>query len=359
MKGHEANPAAGKLALFAPAASRPFGEQVAAALATVLDAHEERAFEDGEHKMRPLVSVRGRDVYVVHSLHGDADQTVNDKLVRLLFFVGALKDASAGRVTTVMPYLAYARKDRRSKPRDPVTTRYVAQLLEAAGVDRVVALDVHNLAAYQNAFRVPAEHLEAAPIFVRHLAPALREEPIVVVSPDAGGIKRADDFRRRLGIVLDRPVPLAFSEKHRSEGIVSGDALVGDVAGKTVIVVDDLISSGTTMARTALACRARGARHVCAVATHAVFAATSGSVLRGDAFDRIIVTDSVPPIRTNDSAFESRVERVSVAGLFAAAISRLHHDGSLTELGSIGAPATARAPDRRPGAVSVDDARKD
>ena len=338
MTVHDVN-ARGGMAVFALAASRSLAVRVAEALAMPLEGHEEREFEDGEHKARPLVSVRGRDVYVVHLLHGDADQTVNDKLVRLLFFIGALKDASAARVTAVVPYLAYARKDRKSKARDPVSTRYVAQLFEAVGVDRVVVLDVHNLAAYQNAFRCGAEHLEAAPLFVRHLAPALQQERVIVVSPDAGGIKRADDFRRRLAVALGGPVDFAFAEKYRSEGVVTGDAFIGDVEGKTAIVVDDLISSGTTMARTALACRGRGARQVYAVASHAVFAAASASVLRSEAFDRIIVTDSVPPARDIDRALEARVERVSVAGLLADAIARLHNGGSLTDLATIGGGA--------------------
>lgn len=149
-----------ELMLFALDASRDFGEAVSRELGTALAAHEEREFEDGEHKSRPLVNVRGRDVYVMQSLYGDAKQSVNDKLCRLLFFLGALRDASAARVTAVVPYLGYARKDRKSKARDPVTTRYVATLFEAVGTDCVVTLDVHNLAAYQNAFRCRTEHLE-------------------------------------------------------------------------------------------------------------------------------------------------------------------------------------------------------
>ena len=165
-----------KLELFALGASRAFGEAVAARLAVALAPHEERDFEDGEHKARPLVSVRGSDVFVIHSLYGDATQSANDKLVRLLFFIGALKDAAAARVTAVVPYLAYARKDRKSKSGDPVTTRYVAGLFEAVGTDRVVTLDVHNLAAFQNAFRCRTEHLEANSLFVAHFAPLLPDE---------------------------------------------------------------------------------------------------------------------------------------------------------------------------------------
>src|SRR5512135_3205205 len=137
--------------LFALNASRAFGERVAQRLGMPLSPHEERDFEDGEHKARPLASVRGADVFVIQSLYGEPGQGVNDKLCRLLFFIGALRDASAGRVTAVVPYLCYARKDRKTQARDPVTTRYVAALFEAVGTDRVLTLDVHNLAAFQNA----------------------------------------------------------------------------------------------------------------------------------------------------------------------------------------------------------------
>ncbi len=196
--------------LFALNASRPYGERVASALGLPLAGHEEREFEDGEHKARPLENVRGRDVYVIHSLYGEPGISANDKLVRLLFFIGALKDASAARVTAICPYLAYSRKDRRSKPRDPVSSRYVAQLFEAVGTDRMVTLDVHNLAAYQNAFRIPAEHLEARGLFVAWFAARLQDENLVVVSPDAGGVKRADALRDSLARALGRPVGAAL-----------------------------------------------------------------------------------------------------------------------------------------------------
>ena len=318
--------------IFALGASRGFGARVAEAMGTTLAVHEEREFEDGEHKTRALVSVRGKDVYVLHSLYGDDEQTANDKLVRLLFFVGALRDASAGRITAAVPYLAYSRKDRKSKPRDPVTTRYVAELFEAVGVERVVTLDVHNLAAYQNAFRCRADHLEAAPRFVREIAPSLAGMPVTVVSPDTGGIKRAEAFRRRLEIALNAAIPLGFAEKHRSGDVVSGDSFVGDVEGRAVVIVDDLISSGTTMARTATLCRARGAARVFGAATHGVFAEQANVVLAGDAFDTIFVTDSVPPIRVTNPALSARLVCVSVAELFAQAIARLSDDGSLAEL---------------------------
>ena len=320
------------LLLFALEASRDFAQDVGRELGIPLSAHEERAFEDGEHKTRPLVNVRGRDVYVVQSLYGDVAQTVNDKLVRLLFFLGALKDASAARVTAVVPYLAYTRKDRKSKSRDPVTTRYVAQLFEAVDTDCIVTLDVHNLAAYQNAFRCRSEHLEANPLFVKHFAAKLPEAPITVVSPDAGGIKRAEAFRQRLGVAVNRPIGAAFAEKYRSAGVVSGDAFVGDVDGRVAIIVDDLISGGTTIARAAEACRKRHAQRVFAAASHGVFAATANATLAASSVEEIIVTNTIPPLRVTDAGLRSRLVQVSVAPLFAEAISRLHTGGSIADL---------------------------
>jgi N-terminal domain of ribose phosphate pyrophosphokinase len=208
------------LSIFALGASRDFGERVSACLGIPLSALEEREFEDGEHKARPLVSVRGKDVFVIQSLYGDSRQSVNDKLCRLLFFLGALRDASAASVTAVAPYLCYARKDRKSKSRDPVTTRYVAALLEAVGADRVVTMDVHNLAAFQNAFRIHTDHLEAKNLFVEYFVPLVRpliqQAEVVVVSPDAGGVKRAEDFRQALGRSLLRQL---FDGGPRSDGI--------------------------------------------------------------------------------------------------------------------------------------------
>jgi ribose-phosphate pyrophosphokinase len=320
------------LMLFALDASRAYGEAVAGTLGITLSAHEEREFEDGEHKSRPLASVRDRDVYVIHSLYSDAGQSVNDKLARLLFFIGALKDAAAGRVTAVVPYLAYARKDRKTKTRDPVTTRYVAQMFEAVGTDCVVTLDVHNLAAFQNAFRCRTEHLEAAPLFVAHLAPAMGSAEVAVVSPDAGGIKRAEAFRTRLAAALGRPVAAAFAEKYRSSGVLTGDALIGDVERKVAIIVDDLIAAGNTIVRAAQACRQRGATRIFAAAAHGVFAPAANAVLGASDIERIVVTDTIPPLRVTDPRLTSRLERISAAALFAEAIRRLHSGGSIVEL---------------------------
>lgn len=323
--------------LFALEGGRAFGEAVAAALGVPLAAHEERAFEDGEHKERPLEGVRGRDVYVVQGLHGGPGRSPDDRLCRLLFFLGAVRDAGAARVTAVLPYLAYARKDRRTKPRDPLTTRYVAQLLEAMGTDAVVTLDVHNLAAFQNAFRCRAEHLDSR-LFARRLRGVVGEGgPVVVASPDPGGVKRAQLFRETFEAVLGRAVGAAFMEKRRSAGVVSGELLVGEVAGATVVVVDDLISTGGTMRRAAEACLARGAARVFAVAAHGLFTGHAAEAIAAPALARTFVTDTVPPFRLPPfrlppDLLGARVEVVSAAPLFAEAIRRLHAGGSINDL---------------------------
>lgn len=323
---------ADELLLFALDASRAYGENIAKALGGTLSAHEERGFEDGEHKTRPLVSARGRDVFVVQSLYGDDDQSVNDKLCRLLFFIGALRDASAARVTAITPYLCYARKDRRTKFRDPVTTRYVAELFEAVGVDRVITLDVHNLAAFQNAFRCRTDHLEARMLFVEHFAPLLREEDVIVLSPDEGGLKRVNAFRHAFSLALGREVPSGFMEKHRSRGVVSGEALYADVEGRTALILDDLISSGTTLRRTAKAAVARGAKKVFAAASHGLFMPGAEDMLADPALAGVVVADTVPPFRLAPALAAEKLTVLTTAPLFADAIRRIHEGGSVVDL---------------------------
>ena len=321
------------LQLFALGTSRAYGKQVAHHLGIDLMAHEEREFEDGEHKARPLQSVRGADAFVITSLYGDEQFSVNDKLVRLLFFLGALRDAGAERVTAVIPYLCYARKDRKTKSRDPVNTRYTAALFEAVGVDAVLTVDVHNLAAYQNAFRCRSEHLEARPLFVEYFANQLAADTeVVVVSPDIGGIKRAEAFRGSLTARLGRAVGSAFLEKKRSAGVVSGEAVVGEVAGCTVIIIDDMIAGGTTLMRTVTACAARGADRILAAASHGLFVAAAEQKLTQPELEQLVITNSVAPFRLSAGFVSQKVTVLDGSHQIAEAIWRLHHNGSLVEL---------------------------
>jgi ribose-phosphate pyrophosphokinase len=321
------------LVLFGLTGSRPFAEGVAKALGIPLTEHEERDFEDGEHKIRPLQSVRGKDTYLLQSLHSDARSSVNDKLVRLLFAIGCLKDSAAGRITVLAPYLAYARKDRRTQPRDPVTIRYLAQMLESVGMDRLVTLEVHNLAAFQNAFRCGTEHLMPDGLFVDGLLTFLDgDESLVVMSPDAGGVKRAERFRASLGARLGRELPLALMEKSRGKGVLKIGRLVGEVRDSTVVIVDDLISTGRTLVGAARACKEAGARQVVAAAAHGVFSAEAEEVLAAEELERILVTDSIQPFRLSSDLVHRKVEVLGASAIFASAVRGLHADDSILGL---------------------------
>ncbi len=278
--------------LFALNASSALGVRIAAQLGCGLDSHEEREFSYGEHKARPLVSVQGEDVYVISSLHGDRDFSVNDKICRLLFFIGALKDAGAGRVTAVSPYLAYSRKDRRTKSRDPVTTRYLATALQSVGTDRVVTMDIHNLAAFENSFRCPTVNLETTGLFADYFHRTASDDIDSIVSPDLGGIKAtrrlADAYSRRSG----RTLGFSVMDKRRSEGQVSGSGLIGTV-GEHVLIVDDMIGSGTTLCRATAACLEAGAARVSVGATHGLFQEGATALFAQSGIDTITVSDSV------------------------------------------------------------------
>jgi ribose-phosphate pyrophosphokinase len=322
---------AARFRLFALTATAELGQAIARSVGQPLSAHEEREFEDGEHKARPLDPVRDSDVYVVQSLHGGPKESGNDKLCRLLFFIGALKDAGAARVTAVVPYLCYARKDRRTKPNDPVTTRYVANLFEAVGTDTVVTLEVHDPAAFENAFRCRTVALTAAPLFVPYVK-ALSDQNLCVVSPDPGGVKRAELFREALENALKKPVGKGFADKHRSAGILTGDIFVGNAAGATVLIIDDLISTGSTLLRAAEATRKAGARRVIALVTHGLFMPGAAKVIADPAIDRFVVTDAVPPFRLESTAVREKIDMVSAVPLLAESIRRLHDGLALTEL---------------------------
>lgn len=315
--------------LFALQGSEHLGAAVAAAMTVELDGLEEREFADREHKSRPLVSVRGEDVYVLHTLHGPGGQSAADRLMRLLFFIATCRENGAARVTAVTPYLAFMRKDQQTKPRDPVTSRYVAQLLEAVGTDMVVTLDVHNVAAFQNAFRRGSILLTMLPAFIARIEQLSGDGPVTILSPDSGGMRRVNMLRDAYAAATGKQVGLAMMEKHRSNDRVTGDLFAGDVEDADVFIFDDIIATGATMVRAAQACKKRGARRVRALATHGLLTATS-EVLFTPEIESVLVSDSVA-LPFELGAF-GKLEVISCAGLLAEAVQRLHAGGSIHRL---------------------------
>lgn len=323
---------------FALHGSAELGHAVAQAGCFALAPHEERAFDGGEHKMRPLVSVRDKDVYVLASTHGEPGLSANDKLCRLLFFLATCRENGAARVTAVVPYLAYSRKDRQTKPRDPVTTRYVAALFEAMGTDCVVTLDVHNLAAFQNAFRCRTLHLDTRRLFVTDILAQGGEGPVAIVSPDAGGVKRAELLREALAALSPQPVDFGFMEKRRSAGVVSGSHFAGDVSGRRVWIVDDMIVGGGTMVRAARACRDHGATEVHLLATHAMFTEDTAARLLDPAITSVTLTDAAARPEAAKEVLGDRLRQLSVAPEIGQAIMRLHLGQSISQLVDLAGP---------------------
>jgi ribose-phosphate pyrophosphokinase len=319
--------------LFVLSESRGLGLQISHESAIPLAPLEERSFEDGEFKLRPLESVRDRTVFVVQSLASSPQAPIAQRLVRLLFLLCGLRDCGARRTIAVIPYLAYARKDRRTQPRDPITTRYVAQLLEATGVQRLIALDVHNAAALDNAFRIGVDHLSALPMFAAHFAQHMRGADFVVASPDIGGVKRVQIFRELLQKLLGRPIDLTFVEKRRSGGTVSGGGVVGQVERRAVIVLDDLCASGGTLVRAATSLREAGASAVHVAVTHAPLAAGLAALLAAPAIADVAITDSVGlELHHGPPSMAGKLSVLPVAPLLGQALARISHSAPLADL---------------------------
>lgn len=315
--------------LFALEGNSTLADAVATELSHPLDPHEHRDFEGGEHKARPMVSVRGQDVFVIADLSGGSDASTDQRLIRLLFFLATCRENGAERITAIAPYLCYSRKDRQTKRHDPVTTRHVARLFDAVGCDRLITFDVHNIAAFQNAFRCGTIHLEARSLFSARIEALAGESGVTVFSPDGGGVKRAELMRESYERQTGKEAAFGFMEKHRSRGVVSGSLFAGDVANQSVFIVDDMVSTGGTLLRAAHACREHGASAVYAMATHGLFVPERGEVLDDPAIDRIIVTDSVAAARFVKS---DRLEVVTIAPMIAKAIQRLHAGDPLDDL---------------------------
>ncbi|MGZ3803573.1 MAG: ribose-phosphate diphosphokinase [Pseudobdellovibrionaceae bacterium] len=258
---------------------------------------EEEKFPDGEIKLRAVGNVAGENIWVLHSMAFEPSRSPSDKIWELLLLISLLKDEGAKSVTALLPYFSYSRSDQKKETQDPLTLRYLAQLYEAAGMQKIFTMDVHNLAAFQNAFRCPSINLEASSLFCDYLSEqSLPEIPLVVMSPDLGGLKRAEKFSKNLQAALSksqpRPISMAIVEKYREKEGLRGETLVGTVKDAHVFMYDDIISTGKTVLRAAGLARKHGARSVTVMATHGLFSEEAEKTLTSPLIDEFVVTNS-------------------------------------------------------------------
>ncbi len=297
---------------------------LATSIASYLDLQLGRArvgrFSDGEINVEISDNVRGRDVYLIQSTCAPT----NDHLMELLIMADACKRASAGRVTAVIPYYGYARQDRKVAPRAPISAKLVADLLSAAGIDRVLTMELHA-GQIQGFFNRPVDNLYSNARLSAYLERELPLHNPVMVSPDAGGVERARAFAKRLG------AGLAIIDKRRSgPNVAEVMNLIGEVAGRTAILVDDMVDTAGTLCGAARAVKDQGATQVFAVATHAVLSGPAIERIVGSVIEKVIVTDTIP---LSPAALASgKFEVVSVASLFGEAIRAIHHDDSVSRL---------------------------
>ena len=276
-------------------------------------------FPDGEVRLQIMENVRGADVFLVQP----TCRPVNENLVELLIILDALRRASAYRITAVMPYYGYARQDRKDKPRVPISAKLVADLVTSAGANRVLALDLHA-GQIQGYFDIPVDHLYATPVTVNYFR-KLRLKNLVVVSPDPGGVERARAFAKRL------KVPLAIIDKRREDAdVVEMFNVIGEVDGKSCLIVDDMIGTGGTLGQGAKALKAKGASRVLACCTHGVFAGNAIDNIMDSPLEQVVATNSIPLLPEAQAC--ERIKVLSVANLLAEAIKSIYKETSVSRL---------------------------
>jgi ribose-phosphate pyrophosphokinase len=307
----------GRLQIFTGNAHPELAQEIVSELESPLGRAIVGTWKNGETRVKLEENVRGSDVFIIQSMSNPADH----HLMELLLMIDAARRASAARITAVIPYYAYAKQEKKTSGREPISAKLVANLIEAAGVDRVLTIDLHA-PAIEGFFDIPVDHLRAAALLAHRFRREGREN-LVAVSPDAGGVARADEFRTRLG------APLAIiSKRHPHPDATEVLEMVGDVAGKTAVIIDDMISTGGTLTAAATILKERGAKEVYAAATHGIFAADALEMLSDSEISRVLVTNTIPL----PPGPRELLEVVTVAPLLAEAIMRIHKGLSISAL---------------------------
>ena len=304
--------------LFACNSNIPLAEKIAAQLGLPLSRCTVGKFSDGEINVSIGETVRGSDVFIIQS----TCTPVNDNLMELLIMIDAMKRASAGRITAVIPYFGYARQDRKSKSRDPISAKLVADLISAAGADRVLTMDLHA-AQIQGFFNIPLDHMEGMPILSQYIERKNLED-LVIVSPDLGSVNRARKIANRLD------VPIAIIDKRRPKPNVSEIMnIIGDIKDKNLLIIDDIIDTAGTLCNAANALKERGAKSVRACATHGILSGPAIERIEASALEELILLDTIP---LSDEKKLDKIKVETVAPLFAQAIQRIYADQSVSTL---------------------------
>ncbi len=305
--------------IFAGSANRALAEEICKQIGVPLGETKMQKFSDGEIYFQLLENVRGADVFVVQP----TCYPVDSNLIELLIMIDALKRASAGRITTVVPYYGYARQDRKDRPRVAISSKLVADLLTTAGANRALFMDLHA-AQIQGFFNIPVDHLFASPVLVGYF----REKNLpnlTVVSPDAGGVERARFFATKM------EAPLAIVDKRRTDiNVTSVMHVIGDVRGRTCLIIDDIVDTAGTLVKTADALLEQGATEIYACASHAVLSGPAIERIAQSRLKELVVTDSIP--LQDDAKRVPKIKVLSVAGLLAAAIESIHMETSVSSL---------------------------
>ncbi len=307
-----------RIKVFTGNANKPLALEICGHLGIQLGKSEVKGFSDGEVFVEIQESVRGVEVYVVQS----TSIPCNNNLMELLIMLDAFKRASAGSITAVLPYYGYARQDRKVAPRTPISAKLVADLITVAGATRVVCVDLHA-GQIQGFFNIPVDHLYATPVLLNYIKENFHND-IVIVSPDAGGVERARAFAKRLG------ANLAIIDKRRPRPNVSEVMnIIGEVEGKTAIILDDMIDTAGTITQAAVALKEKGAKQVYACCTHAVLSGPAIERLEKSPIKELVVTNTIPK---RDDATSDKIKRLSVGPLLGEAIKRIHYGESVSSL---------------------------